>query len=120
MCIRDRYYSASVPPTGKIEGIDLVTEGVITLGKTCEILQQYAQDKSVLNKIKLDKKDGATLLARMLIEDSTEVTFLVGRALNPAHQNPDLPLSLGLKLRLIEDIAEALEKIGKKVTIEKN
>ena len=56
----------------------------------------------------------------MLIEDSTEVTFLVGRALNPAHQNPDLPLSLGLKLRLIEDIAEALEKIGKKVTIEKN
>ena len=115
-----KYFNAAVPPIGKIEGIDLVTEGVITLGKACEIIQEYAAQKGISKNVDLTKKDGATLLAKMLIKDSTEITFLVGRALNPAHQNPDLPLSLGLKLRLIEDIAEALEKIGKKVTIVKN
>ena len=62
--------------------------------------------------------DGATRLARVLLEDSTEVRFLVGRAMNPAHQNPDLPISLSLKLRLVEDIAECLRKAGKSVAIE--
>lgn len=112
------YYNAAVPPTGTIKGIDLVTEGVITLGKTYEIIQQFQSSSSITEIQKLDKKDGATKLAHMLLEDSTEVRFLVGRAMNPAHQNPDLPLSLSLKLRLVEDIADCLRKAGKRVVIE--
>lgn len=113
-----KYFNPSVPPTGEMKGIDLVTEGVITLGKTCEILQRYLASSSLSDAVKLDKKDGATRLARVLLEDSTEVRFLVGRAMNPAHQNPDLPISLSLKLRLVEDIADCLRKAGKSVAIE--
>ena len=113
-----KYFNPSVPPTGEMRGIDLVTEGVITLGKTCEILQRYLASSSLSDAVKLDKMDGATRLARVLLEDSTEVRFLVGRAMNPAHQNPDLPISLSLKLRLVEDIAECLRKAGKSVAIE--
>ena len=61
-----------------MRGIDLVTEGVITLGKTCEILQRYLASSSLSDAVKLDKMDGATRLARVLLEDSTEVCFLVG------------------------------------------
>ena len=66
----------------------------------------------------LNKKDGATQLAKYLLEDCTEIRFLVGQALNPAHQNPGMPVSLGLKLNLIKDLASELEKSGKKVTME--
>ena len=73
--------------------------------------------KDVLN---INKRDGASLLAKLLLEQCTQAHFLVGRAMNPAHQNPNLPLSLSLKLRLVEDIAECLRSLGKKATIEYN
>jgi len=66
----------------------------------------------------MNKKDGATLLAKMFLEESTQVDFLVGRALNPAHQNPGMPVSLGLKLNLIKELAAEIEKTGKTVNIE--
>ena len=37
--------------------------------------------------------------------------------MNPAHQNPDLPLNLSLKLRLVQDIADALRRLGKEVEV---
>ena len=37
--------------------------------------------------------------------------------MNPAHQNPDLPLNLSLKLRLVQDIADALQRLGKEVEV---
>ena len=46
------------------------------------------------------------------------VNFLVGRALNPAHQNPDLPVNLSLKLNLIKEIVSILQELGKRVTVE--
>ena len=111
------YVRPDVPPTAKMEGIDLVTEGVITLGKALEIMRQYnADDERTIHQ--LDSKDGATRLARILLDQCTEVTFLVGRALNPAHQNPELPIDLSLKLRLVEDLANELKLLDKKVSIE--
>lgn len=74
-------------------------------------------DKHSLDFV-LNKKDGASQLCRMLLEDCTEVQFLVGQALNPAHQNPGMPLSLGLKLNLIKELSQELEKTGKKVSVE--
>lgn len=113
-----KYYNPAVPPTGIIPGIDLVTEGVITLGKTLEILERFCNNQSVQDISALNKQDGATRLAQILLEQSTEVKFLVGRAMNPAHQNPALPLSLGIKLRLVEDIAACLKRAGKRVSVE--
>lgn len=119
LVVNFEYHHAAVPPTGSIEGIDLATEGVLTLGKALEIVRQYCELSAKSGEsINLGKKDGATRIARMLIEECTEVRFLVGRAMNPAHQNPDLPLSLSLKLRLVEDIASCLKTLGKDVTIE--
>lgn len=114
------YENPAIPPTAKIPGIDLVTEGVLTIGKTLDIIRALLEqnDPASLDTYTLNKKDGATLLAKVLLEDSTEIHFLVGRALNPAHQNPGMPVSLGLKLNLIKDLAAVLESEGKHVSVE--
>lgn len=112
------YENPAVPPTAKIPGIDLVTEGVLTVGKALDYIKEYTSADNHDAGFMLNKKDGATLLARFLLEDCTEVRFLVGQALNPAHQNPGMPVSLGLKLNLIKDLAKELEQTGKKVTME--
>lgn len=43
--------------------------------------------------------------------------FLWGRAINPAHQNPDLPITFGIKIQLVKQLSEALEKMGKRVSV---
>lgn len=112
------YENPAVPPTAKIQGIDLVTEGVLTIGKALEYVKQYTSDTNQKNEFLLNKKDGATQMTKLFLEDCTEIRFLVGQALNPAHQNPGMPVSLGLKLNLIKELAKELEKTGKKVTTE--
>jgi hypothetical protein len=112
------YISPDVPPIGRIEGIDLVTEGVITLGKCYDILKRYESGSIGRDNMLNSKKDGASQLAQMLINKCTGAKFVIGRAINPAHQNPDLPISLNLKLRLVSDIAECLKRLGKTVEIE--
>ena len=111
------YENPAVPPTATIEGIDLVTEGVLTLGKCLEVMKKLNSPNGYEAFI-LQKKDGASQLAKMFLEDSTQVRFMVGRALNPAHQNPGMPLSLGLKLNIIKELAAEIEKTGKLVSIE--
>jgi hypothetical protein len=101
-----------VPPLGVIEGIDLVTEGVLTLSKTLENLRNRVTPEAIQFKI-----DGASALTRALLH-ADEITFLVGRALNPAHQNPSLPAALGLKSHVIHEIALELQSLGKTVTVE--
>ena len=112
------YENPAVPPTARIPGIDLVTEGVLTVGKALDYIKEYTSADNHDAGFMLNKKDGATQLAKYLLEDCTEIRFLVGQALNPAHQNPGMPVSLGLKLNLIKDLASELEKSGKKVTME--
>lgn len=114
------YENPAIPPTAHIEGIDLVTEGVLTLGKCVQILQGINDEDNDnrLNLLDLNKKDGATKLAKLLCDECTDVTFLVGRAINPAHQNPDLPISLNLKLQLVKECSTALKKMGKRVKVE--
>jgi hypothetical protein len=104
--------SAEIPPVGRIEGIDLVTEGVLTLARTLENLKQGVTAKEIQFKV-----DGASALTRLLL-GSDEVAFLVGRALNPAHQNPNLPRELGLKSHIANEIKLSLEKLGRIVRVE--
>jgi len=104
--------TADVPPLGRIQGIDLVTEGVLTLARTLENLRNSVPPKEFQFKV-----DGASALTRLLL-GSDEVTFLVGRAINPAHQNPNLPRELGLKSHITNEIGVQLEKLGKVVRLE--
>lgn len=101
-----------VPPLAKLEGVDLTTEGILTLTRTNDLLHSGA-DKDT---IKFDT-DGASALVRLCL-DVDHIHFMVGLSVNPAHQNPELPRQLGMKLALVREIAEELRKRGKEVSIE--
>ena len=114
------YNDSDLPPEGSIQGIDLVTEGVLTLARVIQILKEYAQPDRVDEAFfkRLDEPNPAARLARMIIEACTEVHLYVGTAVNAAYQNPDLPLELGLRMNLTKQLTEALEAVGKKVECE--
>ncbi len=57
------------------------------------------------------------MIARMLFEEATDINFFVGRAVNPAHQNPNLPINFNIKMQLVENLCTSLEKMGKKVKV---
>lgn len=104
-----------VPPAGRLKGIDLVTEGIITLSKTLELLK--AEPIQTADLPSPQQENAATMLTRLLL-DSDQVKFLVGRAINPAHQNPELPMSLALKMQVVGEIADLLRQRGKQVEIQ--
>ncbi len=110
------YFDPKIPPIASIKGVDLVTEGVITLSRVVELAEKYisTQDPDSMWR---SGKDGASLIGRMLFEEATDVSFYVGRAINPAHQNPDLPITLSIKMRLIEDLSKHLKQMGKRVSM---
>lgn len=110
------YIDLDVPPIATIDGIDLVTEGVLTLKKTIDKLEEYKVYKIKEKEISA-KKDGASLLANMFLNECTHVNFLVGKAINPAHQNPDFPIEMSIKLNIVDQLISVLESIGKIVTI---
>ena len=109
-----------VPPIAYIKGIDLVTEGVLTLGKANEHLKECVASEEYLQRlIEGHEKDGASLLCRMLLKDSTKITFMVGCSDNPAHKAMAYStISISAKIRLIENMANSLRKLGKIVVIE--
>jgi hypothetical protein len=113
------YVDPSIPPTAKIDGIDLTTEGVLTMARTVEYAKKYVSSHNTVHDfMDFNEQDGATKLAKLLVEESTEVHFMVGRAINPAHQNPDFALDLGMKLKLVGDMEKYLIGLGKKVVVE--
>lgn len=110
------YIDPEVPPTAEIPSIDLVTEGVITLKKTVDIMKRYYDDPT--NKttlMELDKKNGASLIAKMLIEECTHFNMFIGQKINPAHQNPDLPVDLSIKMIIMDELYAIMTKEGKVV-----
>ena len=53
----------------------------------------------------------------MLFEQATDIHFYVGRAVNPAHQNPNLPINFNIKMQLVDNLADCLKKMGKRVQV---
>lgn len=113
------YIDQDMPPTATIEGIDLATEGILTMSKALEYAKRYSDAQNNIGEfIDIYKQDGASRLAKILLEESTSVHFFVGRAINPAHQNPDFPLNFGMKLNLVSEMIKCLESMGKSVAVE--
>ena len=110
------YLDPEIPPIAKIEGVDLVTEGVITISKVVDYAKDFLQDNESYTEWGY-KRDGASLIARMLFEEATDINFFVGRAINPAHQNPNLPISFNIKMRLVEELSECLKAMGKRIKV---
>ena len=109
------YLSPDVPPIAIIDGLDLVTEGVITLGKVLEVTEKYLDIKDVEDK-SLSEKDGATLIAKLILQRASHVNLFVGTTLNPAHK--DLPIDVSMKMKIVEKLKKNLEDAGKIVTIQ--
>ena len=107
---------SEVPPISEIEGVDLVTEGAVTMSKVIEYARDYVTDNLYYDKWRFGK-DGACRICQYLFEEATDVNFFVGRAMNPAHQNPELPLSFNVKMNLVEELAKSLKEMGKYVKI---
>ena len=110
------FVKSDIPPIAEIEGVDLVTEGVITINRVVE----YAKDSVVENRL-YEKwsfgHDGASLICQLLFEEATDINFFVGKAVNPAHQNPDLPINFNIKMNLVEELSKCLCKMGKRIKV---
>jgi hypothetical protein len=101
-----------VPPLARMAHIDLVTEGILTLTRVNELIKARGTKATVRFRT-----DGAAALLRVLLE-ADHVHFIVGLVANPAHQNPSLPVQLGIKLAVVREIAEGLRRRGTEVTVE--
>lgn len=113
------YHDTDLPPTAHMDGIELVTEGVLTLNRVLKLLRRYVKNESVTEDffLELDQPNGASKVAKMIIEDCTELKLYVGKAINSAYQNPGLPFDLGIRQNLVEQLKHAVEDMGKKVTV---
>ena len=110
------YCDPEIPPIAMVEGIDLVTEGVLTISRVVEYAKAYLASDNLTTPWG-SSNNGASLVARLLFEKATDINFFVGKAINPAHQNPALPINFGIKIRLIQELAEYLEKMGKHIKV---
>ena len=111
-----KFEVSDVPPIAEIEGVDLVTEGVITINKVLTYAKDYIKDNNSYDEWSF-KHDGASLICRLLFEEATDINFFVGRAVNPAHQNPDLPINFNIKMNLVKELSKCLKLMGKRIKV---
>lgn len=110
------FEQSDIPPIATLEGVDLVTEGVITVNKVLEYAKDYLGENRYYSHWSI-KKDGASLISRLLFEDATDINFYVGRAINPAHQNPELPINFSIKMNLVDELSACLREMGKRIKV---
>lgn len=92
---------SDLPPVSHIKGVDLVTEGILTLGKSAELLK-------LGNYAEINKLDPARQLVDQFLNHDT-ISFLTGTKINEAHQDPSLPVELEIRRNVIKKIAYLLE-----------
>jgi Stage II sporulation protein E (SpoIIE). len=116
LVVDDDYVDKLIPPISHIKGVDLVTEGVITINKVLD----YAKNNLGRNESYFDwcyKQDGASQIAKLLFEEATDINFYVGCAMNPAHQKENLSINYKIKMQLIEELSKVLKTMGKKIKV---
>lgn len=105
-----------VPPMSRIEGVDLVTEGVITMNSVLTTAKEYLKGEDNYDSWGYGL-DGAARICQMLFEEATDINFFVGQAKNPAHQGQDVPISFDFKMNIVEELSECLKRMGKGVKV---
>ncbi|HMK56308.1 MAG TPA: SpoIIE family protein phosphatase [Dissulfurispiraceae bacterium] len=96
-----------VPPAARMDGVDLITEGTLTLGRIAAMIEselpfQYSRDP-------------ASMLLELLL-DSDVIYFVVGTRMNEAHQAPNMPVEMDLRRNIVRRIADQLERVHCKET----
>lgn len=103
-----------IPDMGRIDGVDYVTEGIITLKRVLEICNQYLEDSMILLTLSR-QTDAASLLSLFLIEQATDINIYFGMAANIAHEGTDIDFQT--KLSLMKQLEESLLRMNKKVKV---
>ena len=107
-----------LPPIGKIPGVELVTEGVITINKALEIMRDYVDpNKNDIAVKKLRERNSASMLASIIIEKCDRLNMWVGQAVNPVHQNPKYPMDFQFKMNQLKEFASVARQMRKTVYI---
>ena len=101
-------WSPQVPPCSVMEGIDLVTEGMLTLSKVATALEQKKPVRSMDN-------DAVKKFVQVM-QESDQVRFIVGTKINEAHQDPNIPVEIGIRRNLVGRLRKALEDVYLKET----
>jgi len=100
-----------LPPSAKMTGFEMVTEGILTLGRVEEILENYNSDT------RLEGSPPEEVVKLLLQHDSIDI--VVGTRINWAHQDPDQPLELELRKFVVKRIVRILvHKFFKKVKVD--
>jgi len=102
-----------LPPVASLPDVDLITEGILTLARTLELLKASQGDP---HRLPIDR-NGAVLLSRELLH-ADSITFLAGESVNPYYQNPQLPRSISIRRSLVSQIADVLLQFQKEVSVE--
>src|SRR5574344_367187 len=82
-----------------MEGVDLVTEGILTLTEVYRMLKEG---------IDKNKNNAAVRLTKLLL-DSDKIDFVVGTKINIAHQDPNLPMELEIRRNIVKKIFRLLQ-----------
>ena len=96
-----------IPPAAHMDGVDLITEGTLTLGRVAALIEKEI--------IPQDNRDPVSLLLEMFL-DSDVVYFVVGTRINDAHQAPNMPMEMDLRRNIVRRIADQLERVHCKET----
>ncbi len=103
---------AGIPPIGNLEGVDLCTEGIITISRALEMLK----NKPNYKRLELSTDAVSRLVKELLLVD--EIIIMIGQSLNSAHQASNMPKEFGMKRKIMESIADELTELGKVVHLE--
>lgn len=109
------YVDTEVPVTAHIDGVNLVTEGVVTMSRCAKLLRGFKQNHK---SVDLTKQDGATRMMKLFLEDSTNIKIWFGKAVNGAHQEAGFPVDLSFKINVVKELIDALQDLGKDATLE--
>lgn len=109
--IQHRFPEKTLPPAAKMEGFEIVTEGILTLGKVEELLESYTPD------LRLGDSPPEEVVKLLIRHDTIHI--IVGTRINWAHQDPEQPFELEIRKFVIKRIARLLEtQYFKKVIVE--
>lgn len=109
--IQHRFSEKTLPPAARMEGFEIVTEGILTLGRVEEILENYTSDMRL--------GDSPPEEVVKLLTQHDDIHIIVGTRINWAHQDPDQPVELEIRKSVVRRVVRLLEtRFFKKVTVE--
>ena len=106
--LADMRSAGGLPPVGRMDGIGVATEGILTLSR---VLSALEEKRSPIN----EPTAARVILERMMSHDRIE--FVLGTKVNESHQDPGIPQELELRRSVVRRIAQALERNYRKQVV---